>query len=164
MRFTWRRARQPAATEAERAVAWGDQLVKVHRWLLDELNDARRQLVEAGAAAQPSPLLVAHCMSFCDALNAHHEGEDGGTFPHLEAEHDELRPALERLRREHVDIAEVVREVRDLLAGGDSDADNVVRQLDELTQRLSAHFAFEEEQLVAILNRLTRLPWDPTMS
>jgi hemerythrin-like domain-containing protein len=161
MRLPWRRARlSPAPSpDASRAIAWGDQLVKVHSWLLNELATAREQL-----SSQQTPVLsaglVAHCMSFCDALDAHHRGEDDGMFPYLEAEDPALRTTIERLRREHVTVGRIVREVRDLLtAGSDATQNEVATRIDDLIEQLTSHFANEEQELTQALNSLKSLPW-----
>jgi hemerythrin-like domain-containing protein len=136
----------------------------VHEWLLGELAIAREQLGHHPNPPALSSELIAHCMSFCDALDSHHHGEDDGMFPHLESEHPALRNAIERLRREHVTVGRIVREIRVLLsdAGSDAAETDVAARLEDLTEKLTSHFAFEERELRQALNDLKQLPWSGT--
>jgi hemerythrin-like domain-containing protein len=84
-------------------------------------------------------------------------------FPYLEAEDPALRTTIERLRREHVTVARIVREVRDLLTAESDAAENdVATRIDALIEQLTSHFANEEQELTQTLNSLKSLPWsDP---
>ncbi|NUR86086.1 MAG: hemerythrin domain-containing protein [Nonomuraea sp.] len=110
-----------------------DELIRIHAWMREQLAVLRR-----GEAAD----LREHCLMFCQALTRHHTGEDRVIFPRLAAEHPELIEALDRLRREHVVVAELLRELSE---APESD-------LGRLTGELEAHFAYEEDVLA--------LAWD----
>ncbi|WP_431910391.1 hemerythrin domain-containing protein [Nonomuraea jabiensis] len=129
-----------------RLVAWGDELIKLH-------DGFRRDL--ANLRSSRGTDLRTHCLAFCDALHAHHEGEDGALFPHLASEHPELAQALERLRAEHVVVARLMERIRLLL---DQGGEGVEAELDHLARELEAHLDYEEEQLVPILNTMDTLP------
>ncbi|MEV4356296.1 hemerythrin domain-containing protein [Nonomuraea sp. NPDC049625] len=129
-----------------RLVAWGDELIKLHDGFRRDLADLR---------SSRGTDLRTHCLAFCDALHAHHEGEDGALFPHLAGEHPELAEALERLRAEHVVVARLMERIRVLL---NEDGDGVAAELDRLARELEAHLDYEEEQLVPILNTMETLP------
>lgn len=131
----------------ERMVALGDELVKLH-------DGFRRQLTALRQGTQGAPELREHCLAFCDALHAHHEGEDSVLFPHLDGEHPELAEVLARLRAEHHVVAGLLARVRALSGAGDG----VREELDRLATELEAHLDYEEEQLVPLLNRLTTVP------
>ncbi|MEJ3746552.1 nitroreductase/quinone reductase family protein [Actinomycetes bacterium KLBMP 9797] len=127
-----------------RAAAIGDQLVRIHQEL-------RQQLAAVRAGARTGGVDVRqHCLAFCGALHAHHTNEDGA-FPGIEERIPELAPVLDRLRREHTTVAGHIRRIQELLATeGDVRAD-----LDRLAAELEEHFAYEEHLLVPALNQLT---------
>ncbi|GAA2691391.1 hemerythrin domain-containing protein [Nonomuraea recticatena] len=135
-------------TEEQRIVAWGDELIKLHDGFRRDLADLRSS--RAGAAD-----LRTHCLTFCDALHAHHEGEDTALFPHLGTEHPELAETLTRLRSEHRVVARLMERIRQLL---DHDGAAIGEELDRLATELEAHLDYEEEQLVPILNKMLTLP------
>ncbi|MEO3871946.1 nitroreductase/quinone reductase family protein [Nonomuraea sp. B12E4] len=129
--------------EAERLAAFGDELVRIHAHLRGEL--ARLRAGEASAGD-----LRTHCLAFCDAVGFHHAGEGRVAFPHLERLFPELKQSLDRLRDEHAVIAGLVAELRE---------DAGPETLDRIAGELEAHFAYEEERLVPVLNSLTEAPW-----
>lgn len=135
----------------DRLVAWGDELVKLH-------DGFRRDLAELRRTARVAPGLREHCLAFCEALHAHHAGEDGVLFPHLDGLHPELAEVLARLRDEHRTVARILARIRELAGAGDRPA--IVAELDRLTAELEAHLDHEEEQLVPLLNRMIDLPDD----
>lgn len=135
-------------TDEQRIVAWGDELIKLHDGFRRDLANLRSS--RAGAAD-----LRTHCLTFCDSLHAHHEGEDNALFPHLWTEHPELAETLTRLRSEHQVVARLLERIRRLLDHGGT---GIGEELDRLATELEAHLDYEEEQLVPILNKLLTLP------
>ncbi|MGA5765773.1 hemerythrin domain-containing protein [Nonomuraea bangladeshensis] len=139
-------------TGDRRLVAWGDELIKLHDGFRRDLAALRAGLRGPGGGE-----LRTHCLAFCDALHAHHEGEDATLFPHLAAGHPDLAEVLRRLGAEHRVVARLLERVRRLLdeeGAGEGVADEVER----LTRELEAHLDYEEEHLVPVLNRMTALP------
>lgn len=159
MRFRRRRRAAPVAAETARVVAWGDQLIKVHRWLSGELEKLQTELTDEADRPSLDPVVLARCMSFCDALRAHHHGEDDGMLPHLQAERPELRDVVGRLRHEHMVVAGILNDVRTALAE-EPDVTALRGRLAELAAKLAEHFAYEEGQIVRALNSLERVPWE----
>jgi len=135
-------------TEEQRIVAWGDELIKLH-------DSFRRDLANLRSSRAGTRDLRTHCLTFCDALHAHHEGEDNALFPHLGTEHPELAETLSRLRSEHRVVARLMEQIRQLL---DHDGTEIGEELDRLATELEAHLDYEEEQLVPILNKMITLP------
>lgn len=149
MRFS-RRRNQPTSTHASRVIAWGDQIVKVHRWLRSELNSIQAH-VDAGEVPRLQPVVQAQCLSFCDALHSHHTGEDDGAFPQLELEFPQLTETVARLRREHQTVARILTDVRALLES-EVEPSRLRERLAELSEQLDAHMDFEEAEIVEALN------------
>ncbi|MGW4664904.1 hemerythrin domain-containing protein [Streptosporangium sandarakinum] len=135
-------------TDEQRIVAWGDELIKLHDGFRRDLADLRSS--RAGAVD-----LRTYCLTFCDALHAHHEGEDNALFPHLGTEYPELAETLTRLRSEHRVVARLMERIRQLL---DHDGTAIGEELDRLATELEAHLDYEEKQLVPILNKMLTLP------
>jgi deazaflavin-dependent oxidoreductase (nitroreductase family) len=132
----------PTRGAAGRVAALGDHLVRVHDYFRALIATAR-QGGEAGVD------LREHCLTMCAALHEHHTREDG-FFPGLQELVPGLAPVLDRLRAEHVVVAEHIRELRALL-DGPRGADFEER-LDRLVAEVEAHFAYEERTLVPVLN------------
>jgi deazaflavin-dependent oxidoreductase (nitroreductase family) len=134
----------------ERAAGLGAQLRAIHDGLRSDLADLRAQLADGHQGARLSPSLQQHCLTFCGSVAAHHDRESAA-FPDLERRFPELGPGLQRIRAEHVVVARIVGELRDLLAGG-TERDAMRAGIDRLAAELDVHFAYEEAQLVPALN------------
>jgi len=158
------RAMVTTSEPADRLTAFGNQLVDVHLWLREELARLRSGLDTflSGAGDRPRELR-AHCLAFCSALTRHHTAEDGGVFPALAEAHPELRPVLDELARDHVQVEEILVRLQALLDGlpaapdaplGTEEARRVRGELDGLIALVESHFTYEEKKLVAALNGL----------
>ncbi|WP_238362282.1 hemerythrin domain-containing protein [Actinopolymorpha pittospori] len=170
---------------SDRVRAFGNQLVDVHLWLRDQLDQLRDDvdafLDDPGPdpASQPSRPsrdlpnvrnlrdLRAHCLTFCSALTRHHTGEDTGPFPVLAAEVPELRPVIDELVRDHRLVTDALRRVEEVLdsLGRMPEHDEARRrrvrgELDTLAALLETHFSYEERRLVSALNDLGALSPD----
>ncbi|MEV6967257.1 hemerythrin domain-containing protein [Hamadaea sp. NPDC051192] len=150
---------QVDSVAAARIRAAARQLADIHRALREDLKRVRvaAQAYADGAGGEPLALpnrLAEHCVAFCEALHAHHTGEDSLAFPYLDATVPELRPVLSRLRQEHVVVADHLRTLRGLLDIGHTDPGALLGRLDRLTADLDEHFRYEEEQLVPALRAL----------
>ncbi|MEV0203140.1 hemerythrin domain-containing protein [Nonomuraea sp. NPDC050691] len=85
-----------------------------------KLHDTfRRDLAELRSGSMRAPALREHCLTFCEALHAHHSGEDDVLFPHLDGLHPELAAVLDRLRDEHRVVARLLARIRDLVDSGE---------------------------------------------
>ncbi|MFF2777228.1 hemerythrin domain-containing protein [Streptomyces sp. NPDC058052] len=150
---------------ADRLVSFGNQLIDVHLWLREELARLRSGLDTylSGTGERPRELR-AHCLAFCSALTRHHTAEDGGVFPALAEAHPELRPVLDELARDHVQVEEILLRLQALLDGlpaardeplGAEEARRVSGELDGLIALVASHFTYEEKKLVAALDGLS---------
>ncbi|WP_242901979.1 hemerythrin domain-containing protein [Actinomadura terrae] len=142
------------------AVSLGDALVRIHDDLRVRLAALREEVLAFLDGRQPAPDLAAqlreHCTEVCGALGEHHDNEETRGFPLLEREAPHLAPVLDRLRREHVEVERARRNLQALLDDlGAADPERVRAELDRVTARLDAHFAYEEEQLRGALNGIS---------
>ncbi|MFC0039380.1 nitroreductase/quinone reductase family protein [Actinomadura rayongensis] len=135
----------------------GSLLLSVHAELRADLAALRDDVLAALDGRAPAPDLAAQlrarCRTVCDALGEHHDNEETRGFPGVGAAFPGLAPVLERLRREHVAVTRLRGDLAGLLdALGTADPAVVRAGLDRITADLDAHFAYEEEQLVAVLD------------
>jgi deazaflavin-dependent oxidoreductase (nitroreductase family) len=149
----------------DRVRGMGDFLVEVHDWLRQELKTLRAGVDEIVAGRADSLTmemsLRAHCVSFCEALTKHHTGEDMGAFPMLAQRFPALEPALAKLGEDHFVVAGLQKRIRGLVEGyvhGESDPVRLRDDFDALASKLEAHFAYEEETVVAALNVTAPVP------
>ncbi|GII58710.1 hypothetical protein Pth03_70990 [Planotetraspora thailandica] len=144
--------------------AFGNQLIEVHMWLREELDRLRANVDSHLDGGERTRNLRAHCLTFCSALDRHHNGEDGVAFPTLAEQFPQLRPVLEELERDHRLVAEMLRRLEDLadrFGTGDRAATKDTRnELEGLAALLESHFTYEEKRVVAALNSLIVPEWD----
>ncbi|YCK35693.1 hemerythrin domain-containing protein [Actinomadura sp. ATCC 39365] len=141
---------------ARRLAAFGNQLIDVHLRLREELARLRDTAGRGGSLRD----LRTHCLTFCSAITTHHTGEDATAFPVLAAEFPELRPVLDELRRDHEQVAVILRDLETLLASDAPGGPRDVRtELDGLSALLESHFVYEEKRIVAALNALPATTW-----
>jgi hypothetical protein len=131
----------------------GEKMLAGHRELRAQLAEVRAAL--ADDPQEPLPLtaqLRMRCLTYCQGLRHHHTMEDGA-FPLIEKELPELAPVLERLRQEHVRVADALARVQALLDDGNAgeDAARVRAELERAVAGLEAHFAYEEDHLLPAL-------------
>ncbi|TDW70007.1 nitroreductase/quinone reductase family protein [Kribbella pratensis] len=144
---------QVVALTPARVGAATAQLKEIHAGLREQLTTtlAAVDAYLAGDAPAPSRFqtLHQHCLSFCSSLHAHHSREDG-VFPRLAANFPELKPALDRLAREHTAVAalnEQLTETLDQLIADPAQAQHLRATLTQLATDLETHYAYEEARL-----------------
>lgn len=126
-------------------------LVTVHESLRRELALVRAEFPAAGPTLGAQ--LRINCLSACHGLHFHHTAEDGHLFPAIAAARPDLADVLERLRAEHVVVADLIARIEQAVrADGNGDGAAVVADVDALIERLEAHLDWEEQQLVPVLN------------
>ncbi|TDE58864.1 nitroreductase family deazaflavin-dependent oxidoreductase [Nonomuraea mesophila] len=127
----------------------GEALRKVHDAFRRELALIRGEVAALGPrlAAQ----LRVNCLTLCQGLHVHHEGEDGFMFPALENRYPELAPVLERLRAEHVTVQRLLERWQSALAADDLAPEQLLAEVNRLSDELEAHLDYEEEQLLPLL-------------
>jgi hemerythrin-like domain-containing protein len=142
-----------------------DHLRAELRQVRDLINQVEKGSLSAGAARsvinemtmrQNDWTLGAYCASYCRLVTQHHSLEDEGIFPHLRQADPALVPVIDRLEQEHVVIHEVLEGVdRALIDHINDPADfgALHRAVDELTDALLSHLAYEEQQIVEPLAR-----------
>jgi deazaflavin-dependent oxidoreductase (nitroreductase family) len=133
------------------AGSMAEGLKVIHDAFRRELALVRKEVAEQGTAALGAQLRV-NCLTLCQGLHNHHTGEELGIFPLLAGRRPEAVPALDRLRREHERIAELLDELRRVVADEGADPGLVLSEVDRLTDELESHLAYEEEQLIPLLD------------
>jgi len=144
--------------ETTRLIAWSNELRRAHARLRDALHVARTAVDGEGDLATGRDLVL-YCRGFCTALDAHHRGEDRALFPAIEAAHPELAPVLRKLEQDHSMIDFLLTALAAAVDGGASPAD-LHRHLDGVGAIMDSHFAYEERQLLTVLDALA-LDADP---
>lgn len=149
-------------------------LLQVHQHLREELEQLRAAVEQVGqgvstAAAARGLLnrlalrqnlwtLGSFCAAYCRVVATHHTIEDQRMLPGIRAHDPSLGGVVDRLEHEHEVIAEVLVALDAALVamvehdGGFAD---VQEQVDRLADLLLAHLAYEEEQLLPAIGRLT---------
>jgi hemerythrin-like domain-containing protein len=154
--------------------AQADLLVQVHDHLRSELAsilvavdqvaagvadpDATRSMINAMAMRQNFWTLGSFCASYCRTVAMHHGIEDAAMFPGLRRHEPEIGPVLDRLSAEHElvhDILVALDEALVALVDGGSDVEDVRCQTLALSDLLLPHLAYEEDQLLPAIRRLT---------
>ena len=149
-------------------------LRSVHAHLRDELaqiRDVVAQVVDGETEAGAARHLINHltvrqnywtlgsfCAAYCRLVTMHHTIEDQTMFPGLASREPSLAPVIARLSHEHETIAEVLTALDEALVAmvtGDEGLSQVQARAEELATQLLAHLAYEEEQLLPAIGRLT---------
>jgi iron-sulfur cluster repair protein YtfE (RIC family) len=150
---------------SSRLTAFGNQLIEVHIWLREQLEDLRDNVDAyfAGEGLQPRDLRV-HCLTFCSALTRHHTGEDGGAFPLIAEEFPELRTVISQLKTDHNQIDWILGNLEKLLGTLPTDPDpataaRVRAELEGLSAIMETHFSYEEKKLISVLNSMDVPRW-----
>ncbi|GGU40901.1 nitroreductase/quinone reductase family protein [Streptomyces lavendofoliae] len=134
------------------AKSMGEAIKVVHDMFRRELGLIRKEIAESGTATGLGTQLRVNCLAVCQGLHNHHTGEDTMLFPMLADRHPELAPVVDRLQREHVRIAALLAELKEVVSGDTADPGHVLREVERLTDELEAHLVYEEEQLVPLLD------------
>jgi hemerythrin-like domain-containing protein len=148
-----------------RVAAFGNQLIEVHIWLREQLEDLRDNIDAYFAGGGPPPRdLRVHCLAFCAALTRHHTGEDAGAFPVIGEEFPELRQVITELKTDHNRIEWILGNLEKLLASLPADPDpaaaaRVRAELEGLSAIMETHFVYEEKKLVSVLNTMDLPGW-----
>lgn len=132
------------------ATSPGDMLRLVHDAFRRELGLIRVEVAAAGPVLGAQ--LRVNCLTLCAGLHGHHTREDAGLFPGVDAERPDLAPVLDRLRAEHRAIAGLLDRLRAALGDTGLDRATLLAEVDRLTTELEAHLAYEEEQLIPVLD------------
>lgn len=149
----------------DRVAALSEQLIHVHQVLREQLASLRAAAAGGGgqraAGVVVSEDLLSHCLSFCAAIHTHHTGEDNQLLPALRAAAPELAPVIDNLIADHITVAGILQQVRELLTPGPaaSGPDALVRELDGLIAILESHFGYEERRIARALDTLGPAAW-----
>lgn len=147
--------------ETTRLVAWSNELRRAHSRLRDALRVARAAVHDGSGRPTAGRDLFLYCRGFCTALGEHHRGEDRALFPAIEAAHPELAPVIRNLEQDHSMIDSLLTAL-DAAVNNDAAPSELDRHLDGIGAIMESHFAYEERQLLRVLDTLT-LQDDPSL-
>jgi hemerythrin-like domain-containing protein len=122
-----------------------------------DLNSARHHINQL-TLRQNYWTLGSFCAAYCRVVAIHHTIEDQTMFPGLAAHEPALAPVITRLSAEHETIAGVLTGLDEALVAMVTEPDGLgkVRAwTEQLTTQLLEHLAYEEEQLLPAIGRLT---------
>ncbi|GIJ26712.1 cation-binding protein [Micromonospora qiuiae] len=128
----------------------GAALKMIHDAFRRELALIRDEVDRSGPGLGAQ--LRVNCLTLCGGLTEHHRHEDAGMFAGIGAQRPDLAPVLDRLRGEHRRVAELVAQLQQTVNAGSADRDQVRAQVARLVADLEAHLAYEEEQLIPVLD------------
>jgi len=146
-------------SDQERLIAWSSELRRVHERLRDALRVARAAVAEPAHGHDGTRDLLLHCRGFCVALGDHHRGEDRSLFPAIEAAHPGLAPVLRNLTQDHSMIDHLLTALS-FAVDAHASPEEIERHLDGIGAIMESHFAYEERQLLTVLDTLA-LAEDP---
>ncbi|MEU9916312.1 hemerythrin domain-containing protein [Streptomyces sp. NPDC051001] len=151
-------------TSHGRLTAFGNQLIEVHLWLREELAALRQDVDSYLSGGTRVRELRMHCLTFCSALDRHHNGENDVAFTEIAEHFPELRSVLEELRRDHRLVDDSLQRLERLVGALDRESDPTEfrRELDSLAALVETHFTYEEKRIVSALNALEVPGWDRT--
>ncbi len=129
------------------AASMGEALRLIHDAFRRELALIRDEVAAAGPRLGAQ--LRVNCLTLCQGLHIHHSHEDAGMLPGLARQYPELAPVLDRLADEHRTIAALLEELQRVL---DGETATVLSEVDRLVEELERHLAYEEEQLIPLLD------------
>ena len=139
--------------ETSRLIAWSNELRGAHARLRAALEIARTAAQDDVESLSATSDLLLYCRGFCAALDEHHRGEDRALFPAIEAEHPELAPVLRKLEQDHSMIDFLLSSLNAAVEQRAS-AEEVDRHLEGVNAIMESHFAYEERQLLKVLDTL----------
>ena len=132
---------------------------RVHARLREALR-VTREAVDRGVSAEtPARELLLFCHGFCNALDAHHTGEDRTLFPAIEAAHPDLAPVLRTLQQDHSMIGHLLGGLEAAVRSRSS-PEVLGGHLEGIAAIMESHFRYEERQLLTVLEGLA-LDADP---
>lgn len=139
--------------DAERLIAWDEELRLAHTRLRAALEATRSAVHDDASAPDAASDLALFCIGFCSALDGHHLSEDRMLFPALREEHPELGDVIDKLMQDHSMLAHLLGGLRTAVEGGES-AEAIERHLDGVGAIMESHFRYEEREILAPLRML----------
>jgi len=139
--------------DADRLIAWDDELRRAHTRLRAALDATRAALDADADAPHAASDLALFCIGFCSALDGHHRSEDRALFPALREEHPELGEVIDALMQDHSMLTHLLGALRAAVDGGES-TETIERHLDGVGAIMESHFRFEEREILEPLRAL----------
>ena len=97
-----------------------------------------------------------NCLQYCAHVHGHHGAESALLFPSIRATDPErMDPVVDKLEADHVKVSDLLDEVeaaaRDMAVNDAVERQRLVDSLNELSDHLLEHLAYEEESIGPIL-------------
>ena len=166
-------ARDPERAYAPSELASAQHLIDIHDHLRGEMAQIRSLVAQVtDGSLPPGPArnhinemalrsnrwtVGAHCAGYHYLVTTHHTLEDQAMLPGLRRADTRLAPVLDRLSEEHGIIHHVLQRVDralvEFVADGDGADDGLRAIVDQLSDALLSHLAYEERELVEPLAR-----------
>ncbi|GGP64745.1 nitroreductase/quinone reductase family protein [Saccharothrix coeruleofusca] len=129
--------------------SWAEAVKGVHEAFRRELSLIREEITRSGPGLGAQ--LRINCLTLCQGLRNHHTGEDVALFPFIADRYPEVKPVLDRLALEHERIAALLADLHRVTSEGDTGPEALRVEVERLAGELERHLAYEEEQLVPLL-------------
>nr|WP_201469098.1 hemerythrin domain-containing protein [Microbacterium hydrocarbonoxydans] len=139
--------------DADRLIAWDEELRRAHTRLRAALEATREALDDDSAMPHAASDLLLFCIGFCSALDGHHASEDRALFPALREEHPELGDVIDRLMQDHSMLSHLLAALRTAVEGG-AGPETIERHLDGVGAIMESHFRYEEREILEPLRAL----------
>lgn len=131
------------------ASSFGEGLRLIHGAFRRELALIRDEVRASGAVIGAQ--VRVNCLTFCAGLGIHHRGEDTMIFPTVIDRFPEAAAAVAQLQDEHVAIAALLDELRQVLADPAVPQDRLLADVERLTAGVESHLDREETELIPLL-------------
>jgi len=132
--------------DADRVIAWADELRRVHA----RLREALQLAYDGDSDLDTEKDLLLYCWGFCVALDGHHRSEDATLFPAIVAARPDLATVIATLSHDHSMIDHLIAGLRSALEAGVSPEEKR-RHLLGIGAVMETHFRFEEKKLIEVL-------------
>ena len=156
-----------------------EELKWVHGLIRRDLQACRQLAADVASGAAPSEIrtriealqtrgplfqLRTNCLRHCRFVHAHHGLEDAMLFPAVRGAAPSMSEVVDRLEADHRRVSGLLDEVEATAGQLDSHHDtdaraHLVDTLEELSEHLLEHLAFEEDALAPVLLIWNRWPF-----
>jgi iron-sulfur cluster repair protein YtfE (RIC family) len=161
---------RPSALAAE--LRWVHDMLRRDMGIVQELTSRVSSGTSAAEVAgelhdlqtsQPLFKLRTSCLTLCQILDSHHQGEDAALFPAVRRAAPQLAATVDQLEEDHRRVASLIDDVETLAGDLDDPRSRsaLVDALRALSTTLLDHLDFEEKELQPVLESWQTWPGRP---